>query len=137
MLPLTKDELKSLQYEKVCYICGERNLRKLSKSINFWKVRDHCCDIGKYRGIALGICNLKFNVPNEIPVVFHNDSNYRVSEMGSTGGGGQSGQNGQKLHGNHQISIFASKQWGDMGDKFLGSGGGSNPSPPTRGNSEL
>ena len=27
-------------------------------------------------GAALSICNLKFNVPNEILVVFHNGSNY-------------------------------------------------------------
>ena len=28
-----------------------------------------------YRAAAHSICNLKFNVPNEIPVVFHNGSN--------------------------------------------------------------
>ena len=32
--------------------------------------------IGKYRGVAHSIFNLKFNVLNEIPVVFHNGSNY-------------------------------------------------------------
>ena len=31
---------------------------------------------GKYRGAAHSICNLKFNMPDGIPVVFHNDSNY-------------------------------------------------------------
>ena len=31
---------------------------------------------GKHRGAAHSICNLKSNVPNEIPVVFHNGSNY-------------------------------------------------------------
>ena len=31
---------------------------------------------GKYRGTAHSTCNLKFNVPNEIPLVFHNGSNY-------------------------------------------------------------
>ena len=40
------------------------------------KSRDHCHYIGKYRGKAHSICNLKFDVPNEIPVVFHNGSNY-------------------------------------------------------------
>ena len=39
-------------------------------------VRDHCHYTGKYRGTAHSICNSKFNVPNEIPVVFHNGSNY-------------------------------------------------------------
>ena len=49
---------------------------KLSKNINYWKVRDHCHYKGKDRNIANGICNLKFNVPNEIFVAFHNGSNY-------------------------------------------------------------
>ena len=74
MLPLTKEDLKSYQDAKVCYICGKRILRKLSKSINYPQVRDHCHY--KCRGTAHSMCNLKFNVPNRIPVVFHNGSNY-------------------------------------------------------------
>ena len=31
---------------------------------------------GKYSSAAHSICNLKFNIPHGIPVVFHNDSNY-------------------------------------------------------------
>ena len=76
ILLLTKEELKSYQDAKVCYICGKRILKKLSKSINCWKVRNHCNYTGKYRGAAHSICSLKFNVPNEILVVFHNRSNY-------------------------------------------------------------
>ena len=38
-------------------------------------IRDHCHYTGKYRDAAHSIRNLKFNVPNEIPVVFHNVSN--------------------------------------------------------------
>ena len=76
MLPLTKEELKSHQDAKVCYICGKNFLKKLYKSINYWKVRDHYHYTGKYRGAAHSICNLKFNVPSEIPVVFYNGSNY-------------------------------------------------------------
>ena len=73
MLLLTKETLKSHQDEKVCYIYGKRILKKLSGSIKYWNVRDHCHYTGKYRGTAH---SLKFNVPNEIPVVFHNGSNY-------------------------------------------------------------
>ena len=51
-------------------------LKKLSKNINYGKARDHCHYTGKYRSVAHSICHLKFNVPNEIPVVFHNGSNY-------------------------------------------------------------
>ena len=75
MLPLAKEKLKSHQDTKVCYICGKRILKKLSKTINYRKVRDHCHYTGKYKGAAHSICNLKFNVPYEIPVVFHNGSN--------------------------------------------------------------
>ena len=39
-------------------------------------VRDHCHHTGKYRSATHSICNLKFNVPNEIPVVVNNGSNY-------------------------------------------------------------
>ena len=76
ILPSTKEELKSHQDAKVCYICGKRILKKLSKTVNYRKVRNHCHYTGKYRSTAHSICNLKFNVPNEIPEVFRNDSNY-------------------------------------------------------------
>ena len=76
MLLLTKEELKSHQDAKVCYICRKRILKKLSKSINYRKVRDHCHYTGKYRSAVHSIYNLKFNLPNEILVVFDNGSNY-------------------------------------------------------------
>ena len=76
MLPLKKEELKSHQDVKVCYICGKRILKKFGKDKNCQKVRDHCLYTGKYRGARHSICNLKLNVPNEILVVFHNGSNY-------------------------------------------------------------
>ena len=76
ILPSTKEELKSHQDAKVCYICGKRILKKFANNKNYQKVRDHYHYTGKYRGVAHSICNLKFNVPNEIPVVFHNGSNY-------------------------------------------------------------
>ena len=31
---------------------------------------------GEYRGAAHSICNLKYSAPKEIPIVFHNGSNY-------------------------------------------------------------
>ena len=76
VIPLAKEELKSHQDPKVCHVCGKIILKKLTKSKNYWKVRDHCNHTGKYRGTARSICNLRFNVPNEIPVVLHNHSNY-------------------------------------------------------------
>ena len=76
MLLLTKEELKPHLDVKVCYICGKNILKWLSKSTNYQKVRDYCQYAGKYRRTTHSICNLKFNVCNEIPAVFHNGSNY-------------------------------------------------------------
>ena len=42
ILALTKEELKSHQDEKVCYICEKRILKKLFKSKNYWKFRYPC-----------------------------------------------------------------------------------------------
>ena len=64
MLTLAKEEIKSHQDAKVCYVCGKRILKKLSKSINYQKNRDHCHYKGQYRGIAHSICNLNCNVVN-------------------------------------------------------------------------
>ena len=47
-LLLTRKELKSFIDVDVCYICGIRFLKYLSKNINYQKARDH------------SICNLKF-----------------------------------------------------------------------------
>ena len=57
MLPLKKKELKSYQGARNSYICGKLILKKLAKSKNCRKVRDHCHYIGKYRDVAHSICN--------------------------------------------------------------------------------
>ena len=75
MLLLTKKEFKSHQDARTCYICGKRILQKLTKSKNYRKFRDHCHYTGKCGGAAHSFCNLKFNVPNEIPAVLHLNDN--------------------------------------------------------------
>ena len=54
----------------------KRILKKLSKSTNYQKVIDLCYYKGEYRCAGHSICNLKFNVPNKTPEVFHNGKNY-------------------------------------------------------------
>ena len=76
MLPYIRRELKLFIDADVCCICGIRFMKNISKNINYRKVRDHCHYTGKYKGAAHIRCNLKFNAPNEIPVVFHMGSNY-------------------------------------------------------------
>ena len=62
--------------QEIVTFVEKRILKKLSKSINYRKVRDHCHYTKKYISVEHSISNLKFNVPNEIVVVFHNGSNY-------------------------------------------------------------
>ena len=57
-------------------IVEKRFLKMFADDKNFRKVRDYCHFTGKYRGGAHSICNLTFNVPNKIPVVFHNRANH-------------------------------------------------------------
>ena len=52
ILPLTKEELKSHQVTKVCYICGKKFLKKLSNSMNYGKVRGRFYHTDKYRDAA-------------------------------------------------------------------------------------
>ena len=68
----TKEEI-CYNKQKICYICKnefDNNDKKQQK------VKDHCHYTGKYRGAAHNICNLRYKVPKEIPVVFHNGSTY-------------------------------------------------------------
>ena len=51
-------------------------MKTLSKSINYWKVRDQCHYTGEHRSAGHSICNLKLNMPNEVLVIFHHGSNY-------------------------------------------------------------
>ena len=49
---------------------------KYTKDKIYRNVKDHCHYTGKYRSAAHSICNLKFSIPKEIHVLFHNGSNY-------------------------------------------------------------
>ena len=76
MLLLTRNELNLHQDATTCYICGNIFLKTIAKDQNYEKLRHHFHFIGKYRGPVHSISNLRFNVPNEIPAVFHSGSNY-------------------------------------------------------------
>ena len=73
IISLTKEEKINYNDQKVCYIC-KKEFDTIDKKS--YKVRDHCHYTGKYRGAAHNICNLRYKVPKEIPVVFHNGSTY-------------------------------------------------------------
>ena len=75
MIPLTAKEEIYHNRQKVCYIC-KKEFGNNDNDIKQQKVRDHCHYTEKYRGAAHNICNLRYKVPKEIPVVFHNGSTY-------------------------------------------------------------
>ena len=75
IIPLTKEEMRFHKMQKVCHIykgifSTDYNNKK------YHKVKDHYHYTGKYRGVAHDICNLRYKIPNKIPLVFHNGSTY-------------------------------------------------------------
>ena len=74
MKPLTNEQQKSFQNAKICYISKETFENKNAKDKEYYKVMDHCHTEG-YRAAAHSLCNLKYSVPKEISVLFHNGSN--------------------------------------------------------------
>ena len=75
MIPLIKKEEKKHNKQEVCYIC-KNGFSTDDSNKKYHKARDHCHYTRKYRGAAHDICNLRYKIPKEIPVVFHNDSTY-------------------------------------------------------------
>ena len=57
------------------YIC-KKEFSTGDDNKKYYKVKDHCHYTGKCRGAAHDICNLRYKIPKEIPVVFHNGSTY-------------------------------------------------------------
>ena len=70
MISLTPEEKIYHSEQEICYICKKEFDEKS------YKVREHCHYTGKYRGAAHSMCNLRYKIPKEIPLVFHNGSTY-------------------------------------------------------------
>ena len=71
MIPLTTKEKIYHNKQKICYVCKKEFNNNDEKN---YRVRDHCHYTGKHRGAAHNICNLRYKIPKEIPIVFHNGS---------------------------------------------------------------
>ena len=69
---LTKSS-KNHKYVKIYFVCQEK-LENL-KDEKYHKVRDHCHYAEKCKAAAHSIGNLKYSVPKNIPIVFHDGSN--------------------------------------------------------------
>ena len=61
MIPLTRKEEKHHSEQKVCYIC-KKEFNTDGNDKKHYKVKDN------------NICNLRYKIPKEIPIVFHNGS---------------------------------------------------------------
>ena len=68
MIKLTQEEQYRHDSRKCSFICKKPFFEDAKK--NYIKVRDH------FHYAAHRTCNLMYNTPREIPVVFHNGSSY-------------------------------------------------------------
>ena len=71
MIKLTDVQKREHEAAEECHIC----LKEFNDPKNR-RVRDHCHDMGEYQGAAHNNCNLKYKIPDHIPIVFHNLSGY-------------------------------------------------------------
>ncbi|XP_057296192.1 uncharacterized protein LOC130625142 [Hydractinia symbiolongicarpus] len=69
-MELTEMQKNSYDSAETCHIC----MKPFSDENR--KIRDHCHYTGLYRGPAHNTCNLKYRIPNHVPVIFHNLSGY-------------------------------------------------------------
>ena len=79
MIPLTHQQQLNYEESKYCHICKKKFYEDEDdnhKSKSYNKVRDHCHYTGTYRGVAHSICNLRYKIQWEIPVVLHDGSTY-------------------------------------------------------------
>ena len=71
MTKLTDESKRKHEAAEECHIC----LKEFNDPKNR-KVRDHFHYTVEYRGAAHNNCNLKYKIPHNIPIVFHNLSGY-------------------------------------------------------------
>ena len=76
MIPLTDKENKFYEKQKFCYIWKKGFRTDDDDNKKYQKVKDHCHYIGKFRGAAHSICNLRYKTPKGIPIVLHNGFTY-------------------------------------------------------------
>ena len=86
MIPLTKEEKEIHREQLIGYICKKGfSTDDDDDNKKYFKVKDHCHYAGKYRGAAHDFFNLRYKIPKEICVVFHNGSTYdyhiRIKEL--------------------------------------------------------
>ena len=90
----------------------KKPLKKIVNDKNYRKFRDHFYFIGRSIGVAHSICDLKLIVPNEVPVVFHDSSDYDyhfITKQLANEFEGQCGCLGENIEKNKTFSISIEK----------------------------
>ena len=72
---INKRRKKTHRWQKKCHIC-KKEFSTDDNNEKYYKVKDHCHYTRKYRGAAHNIGNLRYKIPKEIPVIFHNGPTY-------------------------------------------------------------
>ena len=74
---LTDEQFENFIRADKCHICEKPfNLKPDEQVIIEIKVRDHCHLTGQFRGAAHPTCNLKYQIPKNIPLIIHNSKGY-------------------------------------------------------------
>ena len=63
---------ESYEKEKISYIRKEKFEKTYLKDKKIRKARGDCHFTWKYRGATHSICTLKYSIPKQIPIAFHN-----------------------------------------------------------------
>ena len=69
MKPLTNEEIKPYEKQKMCHMCEKKFFHDKSKKSEYdlyHKVRDHCHYTGNFIAAAHNICNVRYNTPKKI-----------------------------------------------------------------------
>ena len=70
MKPLTLEQQNKIKQTNICELCDKPFENECDKRI------DHDHLTGEFRSVLHNECNLKFRVPNKIPIIFHNLTGY-------------------------------------------------------------
>ena len=86
MMPLTHKGNNLYNEQNICHICEEKLCTDKDDKdyTNRKKIKDHYHCTGKITGTAHSVCNLKYKVPKEIPIIIHNasyDTHFMLNQL--------------------------------------------------------
>ena len=89
IIPLTDEENNIYNEQEICYICKEKFCLDKDDFIIIILIEKRLKIIvivltGKSRGLAHSICNLKYKIPKEIPIIIHNatyDTHFIINQL--------------------------------------------------------